>query len=76
MADGRSWKVTLPFQFSAPAARWTRRGDLRARLQSAIYGQGNQVPIGGESGIDKTTLVDDLASDAANTEILVLRGQC
>jgi hypothetical protein len=51
-----------------------KREDLRAQFQSAIYGQVTLVPISGAAGKGKTTLVDDRAIDAANTEMLVLPG--
>jgi tetratricopeptide (TPR) repeat protein len=47
---------------------------LRGQLTSMLAGQGSLVLIGGEAGIGKTTLVEDLTIDAKELGCLVLWG--
>jgi hypothetical protein len=54
--------------------REREQGMLRARLSAMLAGQGSVVLVGGEAGIGKTTLVEDLAIDAEEQGCLVLWG--
>lgn len=58
------------------AGREPERQQLQSLLTRALEGQGNLVLIGGEAGIGKTTLVDDLMRQAAARGALVLHGVC
>ena len=49
---------------------------LLAHLTAAIEGRGSLLLIGGEAGIGKTYLVQDLARQATAAGILVLTGSC
>ena len=44
--------------------RERERALLGAQLEAALGGQGSLVLVGGEAGIGKTTLVEDLAGQA------------
>src|SRR3954462_9610176 len=63
-----------------PAAPLVGRGServvLREELATAIAGRGRLILIGGEAGIGKTTLANDLAAEAAQRGALVLTGHC
>jgi hypothetical protein len=54
--------------------REREQGLLRTQLDAMLQGTGSLVLIGGEVGIGKTTLVDDLAIDAEDQGCLVLWG--
>ncbi|MGA7670801.1 MAG: AAA family ATPase [Nitrolancea sp.] len=47
---------------------------LRAQLDRMLEGQGGTILVGGEAGIGKTTLVEDLSIDAEDQGALVLWG--
>lgn len=49
---------------------------LRDGLAAACEGRGSLIVIGGEAGIGKTSLVRDLASEAADQSFGVLTGHC
>lgn len=49
---------------------------LREELAAAIAGNGRLVVIGGEAGIGKTTLAQDLVREASAQDQLTLMGQC
>jgi DNA-binding CsgD family transcriptional regulator/tetratricopeptide (TPR) repeat protein len=49
---------------------------LQERLRSARNGQGGVLLIGGEAGIGKTALVDEIACEARIDRCLVLSGSC
>ena len=49
---------------------------LRAALDRAVDGSGTLVLIGGEAGIGKTRIVEELQIVALNTGVLVLAGHC
>ena len=52
------------------------RAQLRELLDDFEDGHGSLVLIGGEAGIGKTTLIEDLIEEAQNRECLVLSGGC
>lgn len=54
--------------------RERERGILRAQLRDALDGTGRLVLVGGEAGIGKTTLVEDLTRAATARGCLVLWG--
>lgn len=56
--------------------RGSERVVLREELATAIAGRGRLILIGGEAGIGKTTLANDLAAEAAQRGALVLTGHC
>jgi tetratricopeptide (TPR) repeat protein len=49
---------------------------LRGYLDDALEGHGRVLLVSGEAGIGKTTLVEDLAWEAAERGLLVLTGRC
>jgi eukaryotic-like serine/threonine-protein kinase len=49
---------------------------LNADLEAALGGRGGVVLLGGEPGIGKTRLVEELAAAAAARGALVLWGRC
>jgi ATP/maltotriose-dependent transcriptional regulator MalT len=49
---------------------------MRDLLEAARGGRGSLLLVGGEAGIGKTTLVDAIASEAAQQGFLVLAGYC
>jgi predicted ATPase len=63
---------------SKPAiyGRDRERAELNELLQDACNGHGSLVLIGGEAGIGKTTLVEDLIHEAEQRDCLVLTGGC
>lgn len=56
--------------------RETERKQLRAAVEAARAGKGGLVLTGGEAGIGKTTLVEQLAVDAVELGARVLSGAC
>lgn len=56
--------------------RRREQAQLRESLARTLEGRGGVVLIGGEAGIGKTTLVDDLVEQAHEAGVLVLRGGC
>ena len=56
--------------------RANEQDQLLGHLSAAIEGRGSLLLIGGEAGIGKTYLVQDLARQAAAAGILVLTGSC
>ena len=52
------------------------RAQLRELLDDVEDGHGSLVLIGGEAGIGKTTIIDDLVEEAHDRECLVLSGGC
>lgn len=56
--------------------RETEREQLRAAVEATCTGNGGLVLIGGEAGIGKTTLVEQLAVDAVDRGARVLTGAC
>jgi predicted ATPase len=56
--------------------RGSERVVLREELATAVAGHGRLILIGGEAGIGKTTLANDLAAEAAQRGALVLIGHC
>jgi DNA-binding CsgD family transcriptional regulator len=63
-------------QPGALIGRERERALLGESLDRALTGNGCLVLVGGEAGIGKTTLVDDLALLAARRGALILRGHC
>jgi DNA-binding CsgD family transcriptional regulator len=51
-------------------------GMLRARLAATLAGEGSLVLIGGETGIGKTALAEELCREAAAHGLCVLVGRC
>jgi len=62
-------------QASAVVGRDTALATLRAALQSAVDGQGGFWLVGGEGGIGKSRLTDELRTQALVRGVLVVRGQ-
>ncbi len=56
--------------------REPERAQLRAALADAQRGQGRLVLVGGEPGIGKSRLVEELAADAAAAGVTTHLGQC
>ena len=52
------------------------RAALRAHLAAALTGRGGLVLVGGEAGVGKTALAEDLLRDAATQGTQVLVGRC
>ena len=61
---------------TAFVGRESERAVLRAALDGACRGQGRLVLIGGEPGIGKSRLVEQLAVDAAAAGLVTHLGQC
>src|SRR5215471_18124587 len=51
-------------------------GTLRQHLDAAIAGHGSLVLIGGEAGIGKTALAEEVGWEARERDALVLIGRC
>ncbi len=72
--------VTLSSATSTPrerpllVGRERERGLLRQQLDRMLAGQGGTLLVGGEAGIGKTTLVEDLSIEAEEQDCLVLWG--
>lgn len=61
---------------SSIVGREHERSALRTLLTAALGGNGQVALISGEAGIGKTTLVEDLSSEAERRNVLVLSGGC
>ncbi|HEX5505253.1 MAG TPA: AAA family ATPase, partial [Thermomicrobiales bacterium] len=61
---------------TALVGRDRERAALRAALAGALAGRGGLVLIGGEAGIGKTALAEDLGRAAADRGALALVGRC
>ncbi|MGH9173073.1 MAG: ATP-binding protein, partial [Vicinamibacterales bacterium] len=71
--------ASAAFQPASPVTivgREREQALLRERLDAALAGRGSLVLVGGEAGIGKTALVEELASDARQQGVLVLAGHC
>ena len=67
---------TLDTSIPLMVGREPEQAHVREALAAAIAGQGRVLLIGGEAGIGKTTLVEDLALHAREQHALVLTGRC
>jgi class 3 adenylate cyclase/tetratricopeptide (TPR) repeat protein len=56
--------------------RESERGSLRRLLDQAVRGQGALVMIGGEAGVGKTRLADELLLEARQRGVLAWTGHC
>ncbi len=56
--------------------RQAERAELRRFLDQAVGGQGTLVMIGGEPGVGKTRLAEELAAEARGRSVLALVGHC
>jgi predicted ATPase/class 3 adenylate cyclase len=56
--------------------RESERAELRRHLDQAASGRGTVVMIGGEPGVGKTRLAEELAAEARQRGLLVLTGHC
>jgi class 3 adenylate cyclase/tetratricopeptide (TPR) repeat protein len=56
--------------------REAERAELRRCLDQAARGQGALVMIGGEPGVGKTRLAEELAAEARQRDLLTLTGHC
>ncbi|MEM4308551.1 MAG: ATP-binding protein [Thermoplasmata archaeon] len=65
--------IRLPPEF---VARENEFGFLKRRLENAMHGAGSTIFIGGESGVGKTRLVEELIAVAEQNGFQVFRGQC
>ncbi len=85
----RPWRLwEVPWDPQVPSAHGTRRDRspyvgrererdrLRALVEQARDGTGALVLIGGEAGVGKTRLADELADEARHLGLLTLSGQC
>ena len=69
--------MTVPSPDQAPfVGRDAERALLRAALDDARRGHGRTVLVGGEPGIGKSRLVEQLTSDAAAAGVATHLGQC
>jgi len=69
--------MTVPSASAAPfVGREAERALLQAALADARRGQGRMVLVGGEPGIGKSRLVEQLAADATAAGIATQLGQC
>lgn len=74
--SGILWRTRRPGERPPIYGRERERAALRALLDEAIAGHGSLALIGGEAGIGKTTLIDDLIYEAEQQDFLVLTGAC
>ena len=56
--------------------RQVERAELRRLLDQAVRGHGTLVMIGGEPGVGKTRLAEELAAEARQRGLLALTGHC
>jgi class 3 adenylate cyclase len=56
--------------------REAERADLRRRLEEALAGKGSLVMIGGEPGVGKTRIAEELMAEAAERGMLAFIGHC
>ncbi len=56
--------------------REAEREELRGYLERAVSGQGSLVMIGGEPGVGKTRLAEEVAAEARERGMLALTGRC
>jgi len=80
---GVSWEeeaagpAGLPLPERTPfVGRESERADLRRLLDQPVSGQGALVMIGGEPGVGKTRLAEELAAEARQRGVLALTGHC
>lgn len=67
----------LPLLERTPfVGRENERAELRRLLDQAVRGQGVLVMIGGEPGVGKTRLAEELVLDARGRGVLALTGHC
>jgi class 3 adenylate cyclase/tetratricopeptide (TPR) repeat protein len=77
-----AWRKEAPIAGPAVAERTpfvgreAERADLRRLLDQSIRGQGALVMIGGEPGVGKTRLAEELAVEARQRGLLTLTGHC
>ena len=56
--------------------RDAERADLRRHVENAVAGRGSLVMIGGEPGVGKTRITEEIAEEAATHRLLTLVGHC
>ena len=56
--------------------RDTERADLRRHVENAAAGRGALVMIGGEPGVGKTRITEELAEEAATLRMMTMIGHC
>ena len=56
--------------------RDTERADLRHHVSNAVAGRGSLVMIGGEPGVGKTRITEEISEEAASHRLLTLVGHC
>ncbi len=68
-------RVIVPSQ-TIFVGRELERSQLCRLLDGTIHGQGALVLVGGEAGIGKTRLTQEIAQEAGKRRIRTLRGHC
>ncbi len=56
--------------------RDAERADLRRHVENAVAGRGSLVMIGGEPGVGKTRITEEIGEEAASHRLLTLVGHC
>lgn len=74
--DWRSGSARPSFDRTPFVGRNQERAELRARLDRLADGVGGVVLIGGEPGVGKTRLTEEIAAEAKQREYRVLVGHC
>ena len=76
-AAGPVEELTAPAAGKTPfIGRESERADLRRFVEEAARGQGSFVLIGGEPGVGKTRISEEVAEEASNRGIMALVGHC
>ena len=76
-AAGPVEELTAPALGKTPfIGRDAERSDLRRYVDQAASGRGGMVLIGGEPGVGKTRIVEEMAEEAASRGMMALFGHC
>jgi tetratricopeptide (TPR) repeat protein/predicted Ser/Thr protein kinase len=74
--DRAAWNMTIPAAPWKLVGREAERAELRRRLEEALAGRGSLVLIGGEPGIGKTRLAEEILHEARGRGCVVHVGHC
>jgi tetratricopeptide (TPR) repeat protein/predicted Ser/Thr protein kinase len=74
--DRTAWNMTIPASPWPLVGRDAERAELRRRLEEALAGRGSVVLIGGEPGIGKTRLTEEILHEARGRGCVVHVGHC